>query len=33
MRVWARYCLDLGYIDEQSVGKTLARSEYQEISQ
>ncbi len=30
MRVWARYCLDLGYIDEATW--SVWRDEYQEIS-
>ena len=30
MRVWARYCLDLGYIDEDTWSRW--RDEYQEIS-
>ena len=30
MRVWSRYCLDLGYIDESAW--TAWRDEYQEIS-
>ena len=30
MRVWARYCFDLGYIDEMTWG--LWRDEYQEIA-
>ena len=30
MRVWARYCVDLGYIDEETWSRW--RDEYQEIS-
>lgn len=30
MKVWVRYCLDLGYVDEQTWRQW--RSEYQEIS-